>query len=145
MIDALIRFSVEQRFLVLLLVALLSGVGIYSLQSLPIDAMPDVTNVQVQILTSSPALPPLDIERQITFPLEVAMSGLPKVEEIRSTSKPGLSAVTIVFEDSVDLYFARQLVFERLAQARAQIPASLGAPEMGPIATGLGEIYQYEL
>jgi heavy metal efflux system protein len=145
MINALIRVSIAQRFLVLILVTLLAVLGVYSLRSLPIDAVPDVTNVQVQILTSSPALPPLEVERLITFPIEVAMSGLPKVNEIRSISKFGLSSVTVVFNDAVDVYFARQLVLERLSQARSQIPASLGEPEMGPITTGLGEIYQYEL
>jgi cobalt-zinc-cadmium resistance protein CzcA len=145
MINGLIRVSIAQRFLVLILVALLAVLGVYSLRSLPIDAVPDVTNVQVQILTSSPALPPLEVERLITFPIEVAMSGLPKVNEIRSLSKFGLSSVTVVFDDAVDVYFARQLALERLSQARSQIPASLGDPEMGPISTGLGEIYQYEL
>ena len=145
MINALIRFSVSQRLLVLLAVVLLIGAGIYSLKNLPIDAVPDVTNVQVQVLTSAPALSPLDVERQITFPVEVAMSGLPDIEEIRSVSKFGLSAVTVVFHDSVNIYFARQLVLERLAQAREQIPENIGSPEMGPISTGLGEIYQYEL
>lgn len=145
MIDALIRFAVNQRLLVLLMVAIMIGAGVYSLKNLPIDAVPDVTNVQVQILTAAPSLAPLEIERQITFPVEVAMSGLPDVEEIRSTSKFGLSAVTIVFADSVDTYFARQLVLERLSQAREQIPDNIGSPEMGPISTGLGEIYQYEL
>jgi heavy metal efflux system protein len=145
MINALIRVSIAQRFLVLILVALLAVLGVYSLRNLPIDAVPDVTNVQVQILTSSPALPPLEVERLITFPIEVAMSGLPKVNEIRSLSKFGLSSVTVVFDDAVDVYFARQLVLERLSQARSQIPESLGDPEMGPISTGLGEIYQYEL
>ncbi|MGE0127632.1 MAG: efflux RND transporter permease subunit [Blastocatellales bacterium] len=145
MINALIRFSVSQRLLVLLAVVLLIGAGIYSLKNLPIDAVPDVTNVQVQVLTSAPALSPLDVERQITFPVEVAMSGLPDIAEIRSVSKFGLSAVTVVFDDSVNTYFARQLVLERLSQAREQIPAEISAPEMGPISTGLGEIYQYEL
>lgn len=145
MINGLIRFAVSQRLLVLLMVALLIGGGIYSLQKLPIDAVPDVTNVQVQVLTAAPALAPLEVERQITFPVEVAMSGLPDIEEIRSVSKFGLSAVTIVFDDSVDTYFARQLVLERLTQAREQIPESIGSPEMGPISTGLGEIYQYQL
>jgi heavy metal efflux system protein len=145
MINGLIRVSIAQRFLVLILVALLAVLGVYSLRSLPIDAVPDVTNVQVQILTSSPALPPLEVERLITFPIEVAMSGLPKVNEIRSLSKFGLSSVTVVFDDAVEVYFARQLVLERLSQARSQIPESLGDPEMGPITTGLGEIYQYEL
>ena len=145
MINAIIRFSVNQRLLVMLLVAGLVGAGIYSLLRLPIDAVPDVTNVQVQVLTAAPSLAPLEVERQITFPVEVAMSGLPDISEIRSVSKFGLSAVTIVFHDSIDIYFARQLVLERLSQAREQIPESIGAPEMGPISTGLGEIYQYEL
>ncbi|MBC7909958.1 MAG: efflux RND transporter permease subunit, partial [Pyrinomonadaceae bacterium] len=145
MINALISFSIKQRFLVMLMVAILIGAGIYSFQRLPIDAVPDVTNVQVQILTAAPSLAPLEIERQITFPVEVAMSGLPDVEEIRSVSKFGLSAVTVVFADSVDTFFARQLVLERLTQAREQIPEDIGSPEMGPISTGLGEIYQYEL
>jgi len=145
MIDALVRFSVSQRLLVLLMVALMVAAGIYSFQRLPIDAVPDVTNVQVQVLTAAPSLAPVEVERQITFPIEVAMSGLPDIEEIRSVSKFGLSAVTVVFDDSVDTYFARQLVLERLTQAREQIPESIGSPEMGPISTGLGEIYQYEL
>ncbi len=145
MINALIRFSVANRLIVLLLVAIMAAAGAYSLVNLPIDAVPDVTNVQVQVLTAAPSLAPLEIERQITFPVEVAMSGLPDIEEIRSVSKFGLSAVTVVFDDSVDTYFARQLVLERLSQAREQIPESIGSPEMGPISTGLGEIYQYEL
>jgi cobalt-zinc-cadmium resistance protein CzcA len=145
MIDRLIRFSISQRLIVLLMVALVAGAGVYSLKSLPIDAVPDVTNVQVQILTAAPSLAPLEIERQITFPVETAMSGLPHIEEVRSVSKFGLSAVTLVFDDSVDIYFARQLTLERLAMAREQIPPNIGSPEMGPISTGLGEIYQYEL
>jgi cobalt-zinc-cadmium resistance protein CzcA len=145
MINAIIRFAVTQRLLVLLLVVVMAGAGAYSLRNLPIDAVPDVTNVQVQILTAAPSLAPLEVERQITFPVEVAMSGLPAVEEIRSTSKFGFSAVTVVFDEGTDIYFARQLVLERLSQAREQIPPNIGSPEMGPIATGLGEIYQYEL
>lgn len=145
MINALIRFSVANRLIVMLLVAIMAAAGAYSLINLPIDAVPDVTNVQVQVLTAAPSLAPLEMERQVTFPVEVAMSGLPDVEEIRSVSKFGLSAVTVVFDDSVDTYFARQLVLERLSQAREQIPSSIGSPEMGPISTGLGEIYQYEL
>jgi heavy metal efflux system protein len=145
MINAIIRFSVSQRLLVLLLVVMMIAAGIYSLKQLPIDVVPDVTNVQVQVLTAAPSLAPLEIERQITFPVEVAMSGLPDIEEIRSVSKFGLSVVTIVFHDWVDTYFARQLVLERLAQARQQIPEAIGSPEMGPISTGLGEIFQYEL
>lgn len=145
MINALIRFSVTNRLIVLLLVGIMAAAGFYSLLNLPIDAVPDVTNVQVQILTSAPSLAPLEIERQVTFPVEIAMSGLPKVSEIRSISKFGISVVTVVFDDSVDTYFARQLVLERLSQAREQIPSNIGSPEMGPISTGLGEIFQYEL
>ena len=129
----------------MLLVVILVAAGWSSLRRLPIDAVPDVTNVQVQVLTAAPSLAPLEIERQITFPIEVAMSGLPGIQEIRSVSKFGLSAVTIVFHDSVDTYFARQLVHERLSQASEQIPENIGSPELGPISTGLGEIYQYEL
>ncbi len=145
MINALIRFSIAQKLVVLMLVFIMAGAGAYSLINLPIDAVPDVTNVQVQVLTSAPSLAPLEIERQITFPIEVAMSGIPGVEEIRSVSKFGISNVTIVFEESTDIYFARQLILERMATAREQIPPGIGSPEMGPIATGLGEIYQYEV
>ncbi len=145
MINSIIRFSVNQRLLILLLTAMLVAGGTYNYRRLPIDAVPDVTNTQVQILTAAPALSPLEIERQITFPIEVTISGLPDIEEIRSVSKFGLSAVTVVFDDSVNIYFARQLVSERLTQAREQIPSTIGVPEMGPISTGLGEIYQYEL
>src|SRR5687767_11967786 len=105
MINAIIQFSVKHRLLVLLMVAVMVGAGIFSFRRLPIDAVPDVTNVQVQVLTAAPSLAPLEVERQITFPVEVAMSGLPGTTEIRSISKFGLSAVTIVFEDSVDIYF----------------------------------------
>lgn len=145
MLNPLIRFSISHKLVILMLVVIMAGGGLYSLINLPIDAVPDVTNVQVQVLTGAPSLAPLEVERQITFPIEVAMSGIPKVEEIRSISKFGISTVTIVFEESTDIYFARQLVMERLSQAREQIPASIGSPELGPISTGLGEIYQYEV
>ncbi len=145
MLNKIIRFSVHHPVLILMLILLLIAAGVFSFQRLPIDAVPDVTNVQVMVLTAAPALSPLEIERQITFPVETAMSGLPDIDEIRSVSKVGLSAVTVVFKESVDTYFARQLVLERLTLAREQIPANIGAPQMGPIATGLGEIYQYEL
>lgn len=144
MISGLIKFSVSNRLIVLLLVAIMAAAGIYSLATLPIDAVPDVTNVQVQILTNASSLAPLEIERQVTFPVEVAMSGLPGHTEIRSLSKFGISAVTVVFDDSTDIYFARSQVMERLNGARSQIPVGI-EPEMGPISTGLGEIYQYEL
>jgi len=145
MLTRILAFSLEQRLLVLALTALLVMVGLWSAVHLPIDAVPDVTNVQVQINTNAPALSPVETERQITFPIEVAMSGLPDVEEVRSLSKFGLSQVTVVFRDHVNIYFARQLVQERLQSAREEIPPDLGSPEMGPISTGLGEIFQYTI
>ncbi len=145
MIEGLIRFSIKQRLLILLAILSIACGGIFALQKLPIDAVPDITNVQVQVLTATPSLAPLEVERQITFPIEISMSGLPGVSQIRSVSKFGLSAVSVIFDDSTDTYFARQLVLERLSQVRQQIPEHLGSPQMGPISTGLGEIYQYQL
>lgn len=145
MIERLIRFSVTHRLIVLFSIAILIAGGAWALYKLPIDAVPDVTNVQVTVMTPAPALSPLEIERQITYTIETAMSGLPNLEEIRSVSKVGLSVVTIVFNDSTDIYFARQLINERLTQVRQQIPSHIGTPQMGPISTGLGEIYQYEV
>ncbi len=145
MINKLIDFSLDNRFLVIVLWLLVMALGINALAKLPIDAVPDVTNVQVQILTNSPGLAPEEVEQFISFPVETAMSGLPKTEEIRSVSKFGLSVVTVVFEEGTDIYWARQLVGERLTAAREQIPEGYGEPEMGPISTGLGEIYQFEV
>ncbi|MBA4252113.1 MAG: CusA/CzcA family heavy metal efflux RND transporter [Chlorobiaceae bacterium] len=143
MIERILRFSLKQKPLILFAVILLIAGGIAAFRILPIDAVPDVTNIQVQILTNSPTLAPLEVERYITFPIEVAMNGIPDVEEIRSVSKFGLSLVTVVFHDNVDIYFARQLVFERLQTAAEDIPPEFGKPELGPTSTGLGEIYQY--
>src|SRR6266850_254295 len=118
MAEWLVRFALRNRFLVIAFWVLLSGVGVYSMTVLTVDAVPDITNVQVLVLTSSPALGPVDIERQVTIPIETALSGLPGLAELRSVSRYGISAVTVVFDDRVDLYFARQLVSERLTQAR---------------------------
>ena len=145
MLNRIIEFSLKNRFLVLALTVILIGSGVYSSLRLPIDAVPDLTNIQVQILTNAPALGPLEVEQFITFPVERAMSGLPRVEEIRSVSKFGLSAVTVVFEEGVDIYWARQLIMERMSEARDEIPPGYGTPEMAPISTGLGEIYQFEV
>jgi len=145
MIKSIIDFSLNNRLLVLILWLVVGAVGVRSLGELPIDAVPDVTNIQVQVLTSSPGLAPQEMERFITFPVETSMSGLPAVEEIRSVSKFGLSVVTVVFEEGTDIYWARQLISERLVEAREQIPEGYGEPEMGPISTGLGEIYQFEV
>lgn len=143
MLRRLVDLSLENRPLVLLLAILLIAGGGYALTQLPIDAVPDITNVQVQVLTKAPALGPVEMEQFITYPVEAAMNGLPKLREIRSVSRYGLSAVTVVFEDGVDVYFARQLVAERLVQAREAIPQGLGSSEMGPVTTGLGDVFQF--
>lgn len=145
MINKFINASLNNRFAVLLLVVLLIAVGVWSMTTLPVDAVPDLTNVQVQVLTTSPSLGPVEMEQFITFPVETSMSGIPKVAEIRSVTRFGLSNVTVVFEEATDIYWARQQVNERLTEAREQIPEGLGTPTMGPIATGMGEIYQFEV
>ncbi len=145
MLNRVFELSLRNRFLVLVFAGLLIAVGVYSLQRLPIDAVPDVTPNQVQILTNAPGLGPVEVERFITFPVETAMSGLPGIEKIRSVSRFGLSAVSVYFDEGLDIYFCRRLVMERLPAAREAIPAGLGTPEMGPISTGLGEIYQFEV
>lgn len=141
----IVDFSLNNRFLVLAVWLLLVAVGISSMLALPVDAVPDVTNIQVQVLTNSPGLPPEEVERFVTFPVETAMSGIPAIEEVRSVSKFGLSVVTVVFEEGTDIYWARQLVSERLVEAREAIPEGYGEPGMGPISSGLGEIYQFEV
>lgn len=143
MIERLLEWSLRNRFLVLTLTVILVGGGVWALRGLPIDAVPDVTNVQVQVLTTAPALGPEEVERFVTTPVELAMSGLPGLTQLRSISRFGLSAVTVVFKDGTDIYFARQLVNERVQAAREAIPPGYGSPEMGPVSTGLGEIYQF--
>ncbi len=133
-----------RRWVVLTLTALLAVAGWLSWTHLPIDAFPDVTNVQVMVLTEAPGLSSVDVEQQITYPIEQQMGGVPKVTQVRSLSKAGLSQVIVVFADNTDIYFARQQIFERLANARDNLP-SFAEPELGPISTGLGEIYQYTL
>ena len=142
MLERLIRFSIRHRWLMLVLTAALVALGVWSYQRLPIDATPDITNVQVQINTQAPGYSPLEAEQRVTFPIETAMAGLPKLDYTRSLSRYGLSQVTVMFEDGTDLYFARQQVAERLQQIASQLPEGLD-PEMGPISTGLGEIFMY--
>ncbi|MDK6079475.1 efflux RND transporter permease subunit [Massilia varians] len=142
MFNRIIRASIEQRWIVMFLVLVMAVAGIYNYQRLPIDAVPDVTNVQVQINTAAPGFSPLETEQRITFPIESLMSGLPQLESFRSLSRYGLSQVTVVFKDGTDIYFARQLVSQRLQDAREELPAGV-VPEMGPIATGLSEIYSW--
>jgi len=145
MLNGLIETALRNRFLVLAGTLLIAGCGVYSALRLPIDAVPDLTNVQVQIITEAPALSPLEVESLLSFPVEGAMSGLPDVEQIRSISKFGISVVTIVFHEGTDLYRARQLVGERLTRAADAIPKGYGTPTLGPISTALGEIYQFQV
>ncbi len=142
MIDALLRFSIARRWIVLFLVLVAAAAGVLSYQRLPIDAVPDITNVQVQINTQAPGYSPLEVEQRITYLVETAIAGVPKLEYTRSLSRYGLSQVTAVFADGTDIYFARTLINERLQQAHNLLPPGV-EPEMGPIATGLGEIFMY--
>ncbi len=141
----IVDLALDNRLLVLVLTLLLVATGTYAMLRLPIDAVPDVTPNQVQIISKAPGLGPLEVERSVTFPVETAMGGLPGVRDIRSVSRYGISVVSLYFDEEVDTYFARQLVLERLPHAQEAIPAGFGAPEMGPISTGLGEIYQFEV
>ena len=141
-LERLLRFSIRRRWLVLALTLAAAGVGVWSALRLPIDAVPDITNVQVQINTEAPGFSPLEAEQRITFPVETAVAGLPDLAYTRSLSRYGLSQVTVVFEDGTDIYFARQLIAERIQGVQATLPPGL-EPRMGPVSTGLGEIYMY--
>ncbi|CAM4157295.1 CusA/CzcA family heavy metal efflux RND transporter [Roseateles saccharophilus] len=140
MFERIIRFAIEHRWLVMLAVFGMAALGVFSYQKLPIDAVPDITNVQVQINTKAPGYSPLETEQRVTYPIETVMAGLPGLEQTRSLSRYGLSQVTVIFKDGTDIYFARQLVNERIQSARGQLPAGVD-PDIGPISTGLGEIY----
>ena len=142
MFEKIIRFSIDQRWLVLLMTFGMAALGVFSYQSLPIDAVPDITNVQVQINTAAPGYSPLESEQRITYPIETVMAGLPDLQQTRSLSRYGLSQVTVIFKDGTDIYFARQLVNERIQQAKGKLPAGI-EPVMGPISTGLGEIFMW--
>jgi cobalt-zinc-cadmium resistance protein CzcA len=140
MFERIIRFAIEQRWLVIVAVAAMAILGLFNYQRLSIDAVPDITNVQVQINTQAPGYSPLETEQRITYPIETVMAGLPQLEQTRSLSRYGLSQVTVIFKDGTDIYFARQLVNERIQEAREKLPSGI-SPSMGPISTGLGEIY----
>ena len=144
MLEKLIAYTLRQKGMVIFLCLLIVTFGAYSYLTLPIDAFPDVTNIQVEVVSHADGLSAIEIERSVTYPIEMAMRGLPDIEQMRSVTKFGLSIVTIVFKDSVDIYFARQLVFERLAEAREKVPKGVNVA-MGPIGTAMGEIYQYTL
>src|SRR5512136_2857261 len=141
LVDRLIEGSLRKRALVLVGVAILIGLGAWSILRLPIDAFPDVTNIQVEVLSSAPGMSPLEVERFVTFPLELAMRGLPRLTQLRSASRFGLSVITAVFEDGTDIYFARQNVHERMSETLAAMPPGVEIT-MGPVSTAMGEIYQ---
>ena len=145
MLAAIVRWSLRSRLLVIVGTSVLVLGGIFAARNLPIDAYPDVTNVQVQVITSAPALSPLEVEQYVTFPVERALGGVPRMEDLRSVSRYGLSVVTAVFQEGTDIYFARQQIGERLREASEAIPARYGKPALGPISTALGEIYQFIL
>jgi cobalt-zinc-cadmium resistance protein CzcA len=144
MIDSLLRFAIDRRWLVLALTGLVAAFGIYDYQRLPIDAVPDITNVQVQINSAAPGFTPLEVEQRITVPLETTLAGMPELEYTRSLSRYGLSQITVVFREGTDIFFARQLVNERINAAAGELPAGVDT-SMGPVATGLGEIFLYNV
>src|SRR4030066_683715 len=144
MLEKLIAYSLKQKGMVIFLSLLIITFGLYSYLNLPIDAFPDVTNIQVEVVSHADGLSAVEIQRNVTYPIEMAMRGLPDLEQMRSVTKFGLSIVTIVFKDNVDFYFARQLEFERLAEAREKVPKGVEIA-MGPIGTAMGEIYKYTL
>ena len=145
MLTRIIELSLVHRGLVIILTMLTAAAGLYSAVKLPIDAVPDMTNVQVQVVTNAGSLSPIEVERYVTYPVETTMGGLPKVEELRSVSKFGISVVTIVFQEGTDIYRARQLVAERLPEAASKIPPGYGSPGVGPLTTALGEVLQFEV
>lgn len=145
MVERLLSFSLAQRFLIIVASLMLVVVGAISWQQLTLDAVPDITTNQVQINTDTGGLSPLEVERLVTFPIETAMGGVPGRQEVRSLSQYGLSQVTVVFDDATDIYFARQLVSERLSNVREQLPAGVDAPQLGPVSTGLGEVFMYAI
>src|SRR5882724_4891842 len=145
MLSELINISLSNRFLVLTLFGLMAIGGVYSALQIPIDAVPDMTNTQVIVLTEAAGLSPLEIEQYVTNRVEVAMGGLPRLQEMRSVSKFGISSVTLVFEEGTDIYRARQLVNERMTRAAGELLPGHGPPEMGPLTTALGEVLQFEV
>src|SRR5690606_3031322 len=143
MLTKIIQFSIKNKLIIGLFTLLLIGFGVFSLTQLSIGAVPDVTNNQVQVITTSRNLSTQDMEQFITYPVELEMANLPGVKEIRSVSKFGLSVVTVVFNDNMGTYLPRQLIAEKIKSAEEKIPTGFGTPFMGPVSTGLGEIYQY--
>lgn len=145
MLHRIIQYSLKNKVIVLLGTLVLAAWGTWSALRIPIDAVPDITNNQVQIITTSPTLAAQEVEQFVTYPIEQSLATLPDLTELRSISRFGLSVITAVFDDKVDIYFARQLINEKLKEAEEEIPPGAGRPELAPVSTGLGEIYQYIL
>lgn len=143
MLDSIIKFSIKNKLVIGIMTLLLIIWGSWSITKLPIDAVPDITNNQVQIITVCPTLAGQEVEQLVTFPIEQSIANIPDIEETRSISRFGLSVITVVFKDKVDIYFARQLINEKLKEAEENIPKGIGKPELAPVSTGLGEVYQY--
>lgn len=144
-LDKIIKFSIQNKIVIGIMTVLWIIWGVWSATKLPIDAVPDITNNQVQIITVSPTLAGQEVEQLVTFPIEQSIANIPDIEETRSISRFGLSVITVVFKEDVDIYFARQLVNEKLKEAQEDIPQGVGIPELSPVSTGLGEVYQYIL
>src|SRR6478735_9542452 len=145
MLDKIIHFSIKNKLIIAIMTLALIIWGVWSSQKLPIDAVPDITNNQVQIITVCPTLAGQEVEQLVTYPIEQSIANLPDLVELRSISRFGLSVITVVFDDKTDIYFARQLINERLKEAEEKIPPGIGKPELAPVSTGLGEVYQYIL
>jgi heavy metal efflux system protein len=143
MLNSIINFSIKNKLVIGILTLALIAWGVWSAGRLPIDAVPDITNNQVQVITVAPTLASQEVEQLVTYPIEQSLANLPDLLEMRSISRFGLSVITVVFSDEVDVYFARQLLSERLKEAETRIPQGIGTPELAPVSTGLGEIYQY--
>ena len=142
MLEKIIKFSIKNKLVIGFMTLLLIIWGVWSASKLPIDALPDITDNQVQIITQAPTLATQEVEQLITYPIERTMANLPNIVEMRSFSRFGLSVITIVFKDDANIYFARQLINEKLKDAEKNIPPSMGSPALAPVTTGLGEIYQ---
>src|SRR6056297_832988 len=143
MLKGIIDFSLKQKFVALSLVVLMAFGGIRALMEIPINSLPDVTPEQVLVITKAGRYSPFDVERLVSYPIETAMNGLPDIKEVRSISQFGLSAVTVEFDEGTDIYFARQMVSQRLQSIRGELPQGVSSPKLGPISTAMGEIYQY--
>jgi cobalt-zinc-cadmium resistance protein CzcA len=143
MLDRIIHFSIRNKLIVGIFTLGLFVWGLWSASQIPVDAVPDITNNQVQVITLTPTLAAQETEQLVTYPIEQSLANLPDLVEMRSISRFGLSVITVVFEDNIDIYFARQLITEKLKDAEQKIPKGLGTPELAPVSTGLGEVYQY--